>query len=302
MEKENTSKKLLEAIVRAVAFFDLFDFPLTSLEIWQYLDVKTNLKEIEDVLEIENEYLEHSEGFYFLKNRKKIIDIRKERYNINDSKLKIAIKISKVFSTLCSIKMIAVANSIGSHNLKEDGDIDMFIVTRKKQLWITRLLLVVLVKFLNMRPREGDEKDKICLSFFVDENNLNLEKFKLKDDIYFNYWLAGLVPIYFREDTYHEFIKENHWIKKELPNWELKQVGKGRQIKSKFKFKCAFNLYESLAKEIQLRMMSSRIKELMNQDNRVVINDHVLKMHVQDNRKKYRDLFLEKINEYEISK
>ncbi|MBU1662979.1 hypothetical protein KKE25_00090, partial [Patescibacteria group bacterium] len=49
-EMENDTK-LKKAIIKMIVFFDIFDYPLTILEIWQNLEIKCELIEIMAVLE-----------------------------------------------------------------------------------------------------------------------------------------------------------------------------------------------------------------------------------------------------------
>ena len=150
--------------------------------------------------------------------------------NINASK-----RVIKLFKIIPWIKLVAVGNIIGAHNLRDGSDIDVFIVAKKKRVWLTRLCAAGLMAALNLRPKPGKEKDKICLNFYVSEESLDLFDLMLNHkaisqdmtfdirhstfDIYFLYWLACLVPVYDR-NTYNKLIDANRWLDGVLPNWQ----------------------------------------------------------------------------------
>ena len=62
-------------------------------------------------------------------------------------------------------------------NAGEKDDIDLFVITSKGTLWITRLLLVSLLIFMGQyRGRGKKESQKVCLNMLIDEVGLKFEK------------------------------------------------------------------------------------------------------------------------------
>ena len=310
MESEINTKKIEKAIVEAIAFFDMFDFPLTLFEIWKYCGIKCSLSEIRDNLE--NEKIENKNGFSFLRGREDIIKTRMKRYNITDRKFKKAIWVTKIFRFIPWIKMIAVANIYGANNAKKSSDIDLIIVAENKRIWVTRFFCVGIAKILDLRPKPNRKKNSICLSFFVTEDAMNLEKLKLNfsnmdfnnvDDIIFIYWVAHFMPIYQRNNTYHKFVEENKWLKNDLPNWFQFQSVNKRLVKKKFStfyrdiIDLLFGELEKRLMKWQLKIMPERLKTMMNQDTKVVINEEILKLHSNDKREEYLNIYTKKLDE-----
>lgn len=297
--------KIKKAIVETVVFFDLFDYPLTIFEIWQYLSVKCKLADIKNILD--GVKIREKGGFYFLDGREEIVKIRIARYNYSNKKFKRTIWISRIFKFIPWIKMIAIGNIIGKYNLKKKSDIDLFIITEKNRLFITRLFCVGIIKILGLRPSVENKKDKICLSFFVSEEGMDLKKLMLKEnkDLYFTYWLVGLVPIYDVDKFYNKLIKMNNWIYDFFPNWDtnwdIGWIGYNCDVGKNFSyfyhdiFDMFFGGLNSKAKRLQFKIMSNKLKDIMNQDTRVVINNKVLKLHSVDRRRKYAELFIYKL-------
>jgi len=314
---DNNEKYLKEAIIKTVAFFDLFKYPLTVLEVYKYLyapgGVGKGIAEVEQSLgELSREnILSQKNGFYFLKGREEIAAERQKRYNRSGRKIKEAKKIIRVFSALPWIKMIALGNVMGPRNFKKESDIDFFIVAEKNRIWITRFFSAGLAALLGLRPREGRTEDKICLSFFMSEDCLELSA--LSDspellsgadgsaagsrpaDIYFVYWLAGLTPLYDRGDIFRKLHKSNPWLKRCLPNVEACLLAKEDRFERPLLAAIAGKFIglltgwsEPLAKRIQLKVFPPAIREKINQGTEVVVNDRVIKLHVNDRRIKYR--------------
>jgi hypothetical protein len=284
------------AIKETVAFFDLFDCPLTGFELWQYLNFKceyfqalTALEELKD-----EKLIEGKNGFWFLPGRMEIFEVRRGRYNFAVDKYKKAMRAARIFRLVPWVKMIAVGNIIGANNAHEDGDIDLFIIAAPARIWLTRFFCASIAQILRWRPQVGAEKNKICLSFFLSTEDLNLKKYKTRpDDIYFHYWLASLYPIYDAEAYYQKLIKKNSWIYDYLPNWSPVVVSERRVVNSNissFYFDIVemfFGGLEKYVKNWQLKRLPAALKDLMNKDTRVVMNDNILKMHVNDRREEY---------------
>ncbi len=336
--------------MEVIAFFDLFSYPATAFEIWTYLGIKCDLAAVEKILQAINgrdgidkkaasydwaDKMRHKNGFYFLRGREEIVDERRKRYNFTSRKFKRALRVAYLFKLIPWIRLMAVGNMLGGNNLKNESDIDIFIITEKKRLWMTRFFCAGAAKLLGLRPTKTNKQDKICLSFYVSEDALDLRELmldnnieknsseikfpgfniphsafrtpQLQNDPYFVYWLAGLVPIYDRNGAaYRQFIKANAWLHECMPNWRPVETVKLRNAGQGFN-----NLYhdvvdlligglETTVKKWQLGIMPKSLKAVMNQGTNVVINDSVLKLYATDKRAEYRENFFKKLSELNI--
>lgn len=292
-----------EAIVKTIAFFDLFDYPLTAWEIWKYLPgIRIEYEEVLDILKSGDfgGRIENDNSFFILRGRKEIIAIKMRRYYYADRKFKRAVWISKIFKNIPGVEMIAIGNLIGAHNLRQSSDIDFFIITVPGKVWTARFFCALIAKLLRLRPQPDKQKDTICLSFFASSAAMKLDNLMLKDgdnnieDPYFLHWLAGLVPIYDSGGVYKELIEANHYIYDFFPNWQPAGISQRRDAGVKDRrlnnfLTNIFSTSENWLKAWQLKKFPAEIKELMNKDTRVVINDDIIKMHVNDRREEYRE-------------
>lgn len=304
--KHNLENSIFETIV----YFDIFDYPLTVVEIWKWLYLpnnqsitRFNLLEIQKILEDSDKIkslIDSRQGFYFLKGREELVELRQQRYNLAEKKFKKAFRVVRFLKFIPSIKMIAICNDLAWSNAPKDSDIDLFIVTTKNKLWTVRFWAASFLKIFGLRPSPHKTQDKICLSFLVDEENLNLEKISLdQPDIYLIYWIAQLAPIYDRGGVYEKFMKANEWIKKYLPNVfsaEMTERRKCTPLVAQLKdYTSQKSLFENFLKWMQIKVMPLHLKEMANRDTRVVISDAMLKFHVNDRRNEYQKKWEEKI-------
>jgi len=295
---EALEKNLNQAILETVARFDLFDYPLTDFEIWQFLSSKASYQTIKDNLSVAN--LSSADGLFFLHGRQEIANIRQTRYREADKKIKTTKQLLKFIAWLPGIKLICLANIIGPNNIKPETDIDLFVITKTNRVWLIKFLATSILKVFALRPTDKKFKNKLCLSFLTDLTALDLSICRRgDDDWYFSYWLAGLLPLIGSEETYNDLIKANAWLKDQLPNWRtacsvpLKRFTKKESTN---KLSNLGNSLEKLSKKLHETFMGALLRQSKNQTNGVIINDHLLKLHTTDRREYFFNLAQEKIN------
>jgi len=303
---------LEKSILTTLSFFDIFDYPLTLVEIWQWLYVYPELKNLrtEEQIKIVNvqntldksdylkQKLEVKNGFYFLHGRHGLVEKRMERYNIAERKYQKALKIIKILRLIPYVKMMAVCNTLAYSNARDESDIDLFIICEKGHLWKTRFLISGFLKLFNLRPTESQTKDKICASFFLSEDSLDVSNLAIDDDVYLKYWITQIYPVY-DDGIYNKFLMANNWVKNAIQNNFFNQPTLRRQVsQSRLKsiFRIFFNiLSEEYCRNYQWKILPDNLRQIVNKDTRVVMNDHVLKFHDNDKRDSFRDIFRQKL-------
>ncbi len=318
---DNPDEKFFETIINTLAFFDLFDYPLTLTELWQWglwpePIAVGQVAELLDYPDIRNR-IGNKLGFYFLGGREETVITRLMRYNYANRKYKRLLRVVKLFKIIPWIELAALGNLIGAHNLRDGSDIDVFIVAKKKRVWLTRLCAAGLMAALNLRPKPGKEKDKICLNFYVSEESLDLRNLMFNSqaisqgmtfdirhstfDIYFLYWLACLLPVYDRNHTYDKLIAANPWLKEALPNWQPIDAAHRITVNAfrPWLYDEVVDLFcgglEPLARKFQFRRLPEKIKKILNKDTRVTADDNTIKLHTKDRRREYSEKWREKI-------
>jgi hypothetical protein len=258
-------------------------------------------------------------GFYFLPGREGLIEKRREFFYLSERKFKIAQKAARILRFIPGVKMVAVCNNF---YYRPESDIDFFIITAAKRLWVTRFLATIFLDLFNLRARGQKTADRICLSFYLSENNLNLEEVALKSlahssvnsageetlwsgDPCLACWLAFMEPLYGYE-IYEKFWQANNlpasWFKKIFPNAFLRCPPQIRlvcdnslskiikKIGSVLFFGSLGDWLEKNSEKIQRFKLSARVKELAAQDNtNVVLDKRMLKFHEEDDRENFRE-------------
>ncbi|MDD3285639.1 MAG: hypothetical protein PHG95_03340 [Patescibacteria group bacterium] len=298
---------LEEAILKIIVFFDMFSYPLTAYELWRYLSVPADFSDTEAVaktLAVKG-YLGSRQGFYFLPGQDSLISVRKQRYHYTNRKLKIARRAVRLFRLLPTVEFAALSNLIGRHNLRDGSDIDIFIISKENRIWITRLFCAGLMKLLRQRPTPEKKRDKICLSFYVDGDHLDLSSMADgDDDYYFHFWLAGLYPLYDAGAYHHQLMQANVWLKKYLPNGDFVVNNQSYRESPRYWLKTRLVLkfwrkscdyLEKLAARLQMRIMPAALKDKANLDSRVIIKPGILKLYLVDRRREFARRYQERL-------
>lgn len=214
-----------KAILRTLAYADVFDYPLTSEELYRFLIADEGLsfssfKQAFSRIIANEKRIDTNEKYFFLRNRKKIVPIRKKREKESQKKLAIAKRVARWLRLIPMIKMVVVTGALAMKNSQKEDDIDLLIVTTKDRLWLTRLLTILLIEIVAQRRRPGDKEfaDKICLNMFLDENHLAVPE--KEQDLFSAHEVCQMKVLWEKGGIYKKFLKENQWAKRFLPNWK----------------------------------------------------------------------------------
>ena len=91
----------------------------------------------------------------------------------------------------------------------DGGDIDYFIITAPKRLWICRTLLVLFKKVFLL-----NSKKYFCVNYFVDEDNLEI----IDKNMFTATEVSYLLPV-FNEELILQLKQKNNWTKEYFPHF-----------------------------------------------------------------------------------
>lgn len=291
------------AILTPLVFYDQFSYPLTAWEIWRRLyQFQISLADVITFLDDDpwfQERITQHRGYYMLRGNETHVGTRQERGNISAKKYKKVSWFLKLLTFLPFIRFIAICNSLSYENSRDDSDIDLFIVAEKGEAHFVRMIVGFLAAIFRIRPKSdhGDPQNKntICLSFFVDASSLDLKNLRLGNhDIYFHYWFLELFPIYSVEDYWEKLQEANAWIHAFFPNFKRKSLIKKSSLNNFLEVCLRLVLRPCVKKKLlalEEKQFAQALRSLANCDTRVIITPHILKLHPNDRREEYSQKF-----------
>ncbi len=302
---------LTRAVLRTLAYFDIFDYPLTLEQLWRWLYPEPGAKvsaSVEDVrravqtLVTDKRIVEH-DGYIMLTDRQPITALRRARYELGQKKWKRARTVARFLEVLPFVRLAAVTNTLAIDNARDESDIDLLVVAQSNHIWITRWLVTGIVSMLGYR-RHGDKiRNRVCLSFYITSRALDLSPLKAEsDDVHFAFWTSQIVPL-MDDRMYEKFQQANGWVTEQLPNaW--KWDWKSRVIKPNKVLLSIKHSYSQVFGGLRGAQLEgwARTKQFDNasrdmKDNDVVVNEDVLKFHKADRRKQYNEAWRQRLRQ-----
>ncbi len=207
-------------------YFSLFQYPLTEEEIYAFSEV-TSRKHLRDELEIllANKVIFKIDQFYLCENNEALV---KRRILGNRNAEEIAgkaLRVSKFISKFPFVEGVGISGSLSKGYFDEDGDIDFFIITKHRRLWIARTFLILYKKIFLF-----NNKKYFCVNYFISENSLEI----VEKNRFTATELVTMMPMY-GNGSFKRFYEENQWALSFLPNQLLdKQLEKLRPAKKPF--------------------------------------------------------------------
>ncbi|MCQ4142450.1 nucleotidyltransferase domain-containing protein [Chryseobacterium sp. EO14] len=205
----NTSKK--EEIINTLKYFHFFKFPLTFEELHRYLHYNETEKKLKVLLKelISEEKVFEIENCYLLENNIFWVERKIKGKALANSKILNAKKNANIIYWFPFVRAVFISGSLSKGFADEHSDMDFFIITEKKRLWIARTLLHIFKKITFLFRKQHN----FCMNYFIDSSELQLEE----KNIFTAYEIATLIPCRGAE-IYGNFIKANSWVLDFLPN------------------------------------------------------------------------------------
>jgi len=300
------SELIKNSIQRTLAFHMAWGYAPTMIELARDLDIKDcdtscfGTSSLETIKEPLSDLI--AGGKVILKNNRLALASHKDLIEANKAnelffprKLRNARRAAAYLKRLPWVRAVCLCNTTALGQASDGGDLDFFVITKSKSVWRTRFFSALPFKILNARPGERSI-DPVCLSFFITDEALNLGSLALaEDDPYLRYWFLSLLPLY-DDGILHELWDANRallgrhyfatpWLALQssaIPGLVPQNIYPKQQSPS---------FLEKVLRQMQTLNFPKAMADMANQDTRVVINDNVLKFHVIDNRKQYRDIY-----------
>ncbi len=241
------STHIEQSIYKTVAWFSMFETPVTVFELWKWMltpDRPYSLEETHAALNGEwlRERLVEREGMWTTRDSteplpptpgvggnaarrfdhqpRALVVGRRARFVDATRKYKKLRRAMRFVRLVPGVVGVAAGNTLAWWNTRPDSDIDLLVVTRPGMIWLARLLVVTPFALLGKRPGAASV-DPFCFSFFVTTDALRFSSLRLEGgDPYLAYWAKSLVPVFDRGGVFDRMVVENGWTRDVLPNAE----------------------------------------------------------------------------------
>lgn len=246
---EDITKSLAPKNKLAVYYHSLFGFPLKEMELLKWEVGEREAKKYRTDFEVS-----FKNGFYFIKGSPGQISGRRLRQRNSEKKTRLARKYGQYIKLIPTVEAVFLTGSLAMENASEASDIDLMIITRKRALWTTRLMVLLFLKLINAPLRrfgETEVKDKLCFNLWLDEANLVWPK--KERNLFTAHEIAQIKPLFNKNQTFEHFLFKNDWIKKFWPN--VVQIRKIKKVRTKISI---FTFFEPLARTLQMRYMKGK--------------------------------------------
>lgn len=269
------------SLYTAVAYADIFDYPLTLTECRLFSQSRVLAKP----QKLMGVTLKKSRGvtYYFLSGRERILPIRDARQTYATYKWQRARIIASALGRIPTVLLVAVTGALAMNNAHEDDDIDLYIVTENNTLWITRFLVTAFITLLGVRrtPHTKNVKDLFCLNMFTTIDGMGIPIGER--DLFTAHEVVQMIPLWERRGTYKKFLERNRWTKGYLPYaWKRITMKKQSTLSSVSKKRNMLYLYtlkivEPFAQGIQRMLMRRKITT-------EIVSNTILRFHPHDAR------------------
>ena len=203
------SDKQTNEVLKPILYADIFDYPLTFDEIYQFLEFKTTPQILENLLKraIEEGRIIVVDGFYSLNGRPNLVAKRRARWQAAQTLWPKARHYGRWIASLPFVKMVAVTGSLAVENPRDNiDDIDYLIVTQPGRLWFCRALIILMVRYGHLRGVH------LCPNYMLTERLLYFKD----DNLFIAREMLQMVPLYGKQ-CYLDMRRLNNWVIDYLP-------------------------------------------------------------------------------------
>jgi len=200
-----------KSIIKTLAYFDVFSYPINFTEIYEYASVKatTDTFKAELDLLLQNELVFKIGNFYALSNNHLLAIKRNNENRLANEQLPQAMKVGRLIGKLPFVKAVGISGSLSKNVAYDNSDFDYFIITEENRLYVCRFVLGLYRRLTKLLKREY----QVCCNYLIDESQLLIPE----KNIYTAVEIASLIPVSGNK-ILSNFYFENNWRNDALPN------------------------------------------------------------------------------------
>lgn len=216
------------SILRLLAYFDIFHYPLTKNEIRQFLGKPYDEESLDKTLRelSARQIIFLHLGFYSLHN-KPLLSYRRTEGNARaEAMLPKAFRIGRFLFKFPFVRAIGISGSLSKNFADETADIDFFVITKANRLWIARTIMHLFKKLTFITGHQH----YFCMNYYIDEQSMLIDS----QNIFTAIEIGTLLPVTGQE-TLDNFFRINNWSRNFFPTREYKQLQNTKQSRHRLK-------------------------------------------------------------------
>ncbi len=202
---------LAKDILKVLAYYDIFHYPLTAREIYCFLHSSPCENDFDETLKrlcFEKRVFQYDD-LYSLQDDVSLADHRRSDNQRAQVLLKTAYRISSFLFQFPYVRGVGISGSLSKNVAGEDADVDFFIITKANRLWIARSLMHLFKKFTFLVGKQH----WFCMNYYIDEEALQITE----KNIYTATEVVTLVPVC-GNGALQKFYDANNWTQAYFPN------------------------------------------------------------------------------------
>jgi len=203
----STHQQLERAVLEALSYSDIFNYPLKLDELARYLPIHLDGRDLIAAVARLDGLVVSRDGYLFLRGRDEIVNLRRKREMSSRRTLRHAMAYGYVLSHLPFVRMVAITGSLAVLNCDKTADLDFMLVTVPGRLWTARLFVLAFNRLTQMVGHT------LCPNLIVSESALGWPQ----RDLYSARELCQMLLIS-GGAVYSRLLAVNSWVAEFLPN------------------------------------------------------------------------------------
>jgi len=216
--KDPVIYNMQNSIVRVLAYFDMFAYPVSEEEIRFFLDTEAEPDTVLEAIRLllQERYIFRYDKFYSLRDDSSLAGKRIKDNQRAAAMMVTARKVAAFLYRFPYVRGIGISGSLSKNVANEKADIDFFIITGANRLWIARTLMHLFKKLTFLVGRQH----WYCMNYYVDEEALRIEE----QNVFTAMELITLIPVS-GNGTMQKFFTANEWATVYYPSYAGKAAG-----------------------------------------------------------------------------
>jgi hypothetical protein len=284
---------LERAVFEAVAYADVFDFPVTSEEIRQALPMTASRAAVAEALAPEGAlagWVSTAGAFRVLAGRESLVEARRRRGEASAGLMRRGVRYGWLLARLPFVRMVAITGSLAVENAEAGDDVDYLIVTAKGRLWLARALAMLIVRLAKLRGLT------LCPNYLLSEAALALTE---RD----SYTARELLQMRLvsGSEVYARMLAENAWRREVLPNWDvvLDVNRESRHVAARFGEWLMGGRVGDAVERTLLRRKGNELRAQGGDNPEALFNEDVCKGHFDAHRARLREALARRMQRLE---